>query len=986
MGEGQLRCVGSSLFLKKRYGVGYNLTVEKMPPPTTLRKGTKPGASSAAGVDDNVDARLINVIKGAVHEASLLSNVGNEISFQLPIDSSDRFPDMFTKLDEMADCKNISTYGVGITTLEEVFLMVARGDTMGKAEHLKSARNASLVRGSASHASISSASHTGTSVALSKSNAGSNGQFRSQISGRSSMASTRSQSIRSEKSFRSDGSIQGSAAFSRHVQALFAKRAMNFKRDKKAWCCSTICPSLFALIGFLVVGYAPTTNRSMPPVLLTLDNNNPDAPVDLRNPIPFNQAGGEFSCRPGTCIGIVDNSATGSEFTDENYYFCGESAEFGTDESTCNDEGYCGPTCTITDSNAYVSEINDDGSFPVPQDVETIYQTSLGLANSSSAFAATQYGALYVTHDMSSVVDTSTGDAYSANAYEACVGRQQTYTDASQCILFEGIGYTVSTNFTSLHASVLYQAVADEAIIRSATAKEVKITPTIHPLPITRVEEAYASGEDAFTAWFLLVVSFPFIAGAFGTFVVAERSSKAKHLQTVSGVKPSAYWLSTYFWDVLNYQLPLWIVVALMYATGLEAFTTNDRGVASGTVVTLILFGPAAAGFTYCVSFAFKSPSMCNLFSIIFGFLIGMVPAVVVFILRLIAADPNGELQHFLAIAQALEWILRLFPPFNLAKGLFFAINIETFSIIYADPEMNVWSPDGLLFEVIFLAFESVVYIFLAIWIDKLSTRPSCVQAWKRFLRIITCRCFCDQKSGYAGATETLGADGRRMEEVDEDVDRETERVLSGAASRENIVIQELTKVYDNGKRAVDNLSLGIPSGECFGLLGINGAGKTSTMAMLTAEFPPTSGDAFLGGYSVTNQPEETRRRIGYCPQFDAHFANMTGREHVELYASIKGVPKASVKAAAAAKLQMVGLSKEDSNRLSTTYSGGMKRKLSVACATIGEPQTVFLDEPSTVSKYRKQFIIAVPSPCSFTPSYLSSLPTIFMSLFLIKF
>lgn len=58
----------------------------------------------------------------------------------------------------------------------------------------------------------------------------------------------------------------------------------------------------------------------------------------------------------------------------------------------------------------------------------------------------------------------------------------------------------------------------------------------------------------------------------------------------------------------------------------------------------------------------------------------------------------------------------------------------------------------------------------------------------------------------------------------------------------------------------------------------LNIVGKTTTMAMLTAEFPPTSGDATLNGFSITTEPEETRRRIGYCPQFDAHFTNMTGR------------------------------------------------------------------------------------------------------------
>lgn len=123
---------------------------------------------------------------------------------------------------------------------------------------------------------------------------------------------------------------------------------------------------------------------------------------------------------------------------------------------------------------------------------------------------------------------------------------------------------------------------------------------------------------------------------------------------------------------------------------------------------------------------------------------------------------------------------------------------------------------------------------------------------------------------------------------------------------------------------------------------------RTTTLQILTAEFPPTSGDATLAGFSVCNEPEKTRRRIGYCPQFDALFANLTGREHVELYASIKGVPPDFVKQAAAAKLNQVGLSDEDSDRLCAVYSGGMKRRLSLACAMIGQPQILFLDEAST--------------------------------------
>ncbi len=74
--------------------------------------------------------------------------------------------------------------------------------------------------------------------------------------------------------------------------------------------------------------------------------------------------------------------------------------------------------------------------------------------------------------------------------------------------------------------------------------------------------------------------------------------SKAKHLQTVAGVKPSAYWLSSFAWDVMNYQFPLWIVITLMYALGVDSFTTTENNIRGATICIMILFGPAIAGFT----------------------------------------------------------------------------------------------------------------------------------------------------------------------------------------------------------------------------------------------------------------------------------------------------------------------------------------------------------------------------------------------------
>lgn len=277
---------------------------------------------------------------------------------------------------------------------------------------------------------------------------------------------------------------------------------------------------------------------------------------------------------------------------------------------------------------------------------------------------------------------------------------------------------------------------------------------------------------------------------------------------------------------------------------------------------------------------------------------------------------------------------IRIFPSFSFGKALLYAINLDGLQFVSGKGDINVWSSEILLIDVVFLVVQSVLYPCLAICIDILSTKPKVVQMINSFF-------CCDLSS--PSTTSSLPS-----EVEDEGVIAENERIISGGAKGDLILADNLVKKYSNGKYAVNKLSFGIPPGQCFGLLGINGAGKTTTMAMLTAEFPPSSGDARLDGFSVTTEPEQTRRRIGYCPQFDAHFMNLTGTEHVRLYAEIKGVRKDSIEEAVRSKLDEVGLNEYDSDRLSSEYSGGMKRKLSVACATIGNPQIVFLDEPST--------------------------------------
>ena len=158
------------------------------------------------------------------------------------------------------------------------------------------------------------------------------------------------------------------------------------------------------------------------------------------------------------------------------------------------------------------------------------------------------------------------GSNFSEAVVSECLANKGDYLSENECENYAGIGYVIQYNFTALHGTPLYQTLADEAIVREALDDgDFTIKTTLHPLPQTAAEESIGQADDGFSAWFLITLSFPFITGSFATFVVAERQSKAKHLQTVAGVKPHSYWFSTWLWDIANYQIPMWITVALMF-------------------------------------------------------------------------------------------------------------------------------------------------------------------------------------------------------------------------------------------------------------------------------------------------------------------------------------------------------------------------------------------------------------------------------------
>ncbi|KAG7398223.1 ATP-binding cassette sub- A member 12 [Phytophthora boehmeriae] len=474
------------------------------------------------------------------------------------------------------------------------------------------------------------------------------------------------------------------------------------------------------------------------------------------------------------------------------------------------------------------------------------------------------------------------------------------YGDSNEQIF----GYNLFVNTTATHSSVIFKALMDQAIYRffasntsESSSDNVDLKVNNHPLPLTASAKALFGSVLAFSACIFVCIAFSYFPLTVVVYLVREKEAahNSKHQQLVSGVSLTAFWLANYLWD-------------LMICTS-ETFPA--------VIVLFILFGFAICPFTYCLSFLFKEHAASQTFTMKINFVLGVVLMIVSYILDVIESTKS--------VNSVLIFIWRLSPLFNLGNGLLSLVLNELNALLDGTTEKkSPFGTDLMGFELIFLVLTTILFSAVVLAIDYGVTIPGLKN--KR----------ADAQSFEGEATD-----------VDVDVVKEAQRVANGGADSDVVKLMGLRKVYNGGKVAVRDLSFGLKRGECFGFLGINGAGKTTTMKMLTGDISPTSGTATLGGFDILSQQIEVRRQIGYCPQFDALFERMTVREHLELFAAIKGVQRADMDAVVSEKIQQLNLA-DFENKLAGSLSGGNKRKLSVAIALIGSPPIVFLDEPST--------------------------------------
>ncbi|XP_051267127.1 retinal-specific phospholipid-transporting ATPase ABCA4a isoform X3 [Dicentrarchus labrax] len=475
------------------------------------------------------------------------------------------------------------------------------------------------------------------------------------------------------------------------------------------------------------------------------------------------------------------------------------------------------------------------------------------------------------------------------------------------------------------HAMVSFMNVANNAILRAnlpkgANLDEYGITAINHPLNLTKEQlseiTVLTTSVDALVA-ICVIFAMSFVPASFVLYLIQERVTQAKHLQFVSGVSPFVYWMANFLWDMLNYSISAAMVVEIFIFFDKKCYTSPTN--LQPLISLLMLYGWSVTPMMYPMSFIFSVPSTAYVSLSCINLFIGINSSAITFILDLFESSTA-----LYKLNQLLKAVLLIFPHYCLGRGLIDMAMNQAVTDIYARFGED-YSPDPYHWDFIgknlfFMAFEGYVYFILNI--------------------LFQYRFFLDHWI----------SDCPKPHILDEDVDvaEERERIYRSEKTNDILRIRDLSKTYRGTiLPAVDRICVGVSPGECFGLLGVNGAGKTTTFKMLTGDIDVTSGQASVAGHSVLTNILDVHQNMGYCPQFDAIDELLTGREHLHLYARLRGVPEAEISRVAEWAIHKLGLS-EDAGRSAGTYSGGNRRKLSTAIAMIGCPALVLLDEPTT--------------------------------------
>ncbi|GKV14092.1 hypothetical protein SLEP1_g25013 [Rubroshorea leprosula] len=409
-------------------------------------------------------------------------------------------------------------------------------------------------------------------------------------------------------------------------------------------------------------------------------------------------------------------------------------------------------------------------------------------------------------------------------------------------------------------------------------------------------------------AFFLAIAEFNFVFQI--GHLVAEKELKLRQAMTMMGLYDSAYWFSWLAWEGIMTLLSSLLIVLFGMMFQFDFFLNNDFAI---------------------------------LFLLFFLFQLNMITT-------------TSGFPYSKNISPVIRIIWSFFSPNLLAQGISILAGAtetpEDIGVSWSRRTKCAPNDDGCVITMndiyIWLSATFFLWVLSAIYFDNITTNASGVR--KSIFYFL-------KPSYWTGK-------GGEVEDVLEEENIVKQQTREGAVDP-NVAVQirGLAKTYPGSRKigccckckktspyhAIKGLWVNFAKDQLFCLLGPNGAGKTTSINCLTGIVPVTGGDALIYGNSIRSSVgmSNIQRLIGVCPQFDILWEALSGQEHLQLFACIKGLSPASIKLVVQKSLEEVKLTEAAKVRAGS-YSGGMKRRLSVAAALIGDPKLVILDEPTT--------------------------------------
>uniref|UniRef100_A0A7N6AX94 ABC transporter domain-containing protein n=1 Tax=Anabas testudineus TaxID=64144 RepID=A0A7N6AX94_ANATE len=967
--HGKLCCVGSSLYLKNQLGTGYYLTlVKKEPEPSlsscrnssstvsfTKKEECASVSSSDAGLGSEheseaatIDVSLISsLILRHVPAARLVEDLGHELTYILPYSAAKdgAFVELFKDLDVKLPDLGISSYGVSDTTLEEIFLKVAEDN--GVDTEVPSDGTLPVRRRRRTHAFGGGDPQSCLRPLTEDDN----------NDGNDSDGDPESRETDWLKCTDGKGSYQVKSwsLMRQQFVALMWKRFLYARRSRKGFFAQIVLPAVFVCIALvfslIVPPFGKYPSLELQPWMYEdqVTFISDDAPNDANMQKLLNSLldapGFGTRCMDGHPIpeapctmGDEDWHTPDVPVSVQQLFSYGNwSMENPSPACSCSCDGKKKmlPECPAEAGGLATDTLQNLTGRNVSDYLVKTYAQIIGKSLKNKVWVNEfRYGGFSLGARSTQVLPPADeiDDAIERvrKIFEIGKGAAADRFLDSLSGFINGLdtknNVKIWFNNKGWHSIGAFLNVMSNGILR-ANLPEGKdpssygISAFNHPLNLTKEQLSQVAlvttSVDVLVS-ICVIFAMSFVPASFVVYLIQERVSKAKHMHFISGVQPLLYWVANFMWDMCNYVVPATLVILIFVCFQQKAYVSSTN--LPVLALLLLLYGWSITPLMYPASFFFKIPSTAYVVLTSVNILIGINGSISTFVMELFGNNEIG------GINDILKNVLLIFPHFCLGRGLIDMVKNQAMAdALERFGENRFRSPlewDMVGKNLFAMAVEGVVFFIITVLIQYR---------------------FCIKPRSVSKLTK-LGPLG----EEDEDVARERQRIVHGLGHGDILELRQLTKVYKRKQKpAVDRLCVGIPPGECFGLLGVNGAGKTTTFKMLTGDTVVTSGEAFLAGKSILREIDEVHQNMGYCPQFDAINELLTGREHLELYAVLRGVPENEVCDVAEWGVRKLGLVKY-ADKAAGSYSGGNMRKLSTAMALIGAPPVVFLDEPTT--------------------------------------